>query len=222
MSRYSAVIFDLDGTLTDPKVGITRSVRYALSQLGVQENDMEKLTSFIGAPLIDSLRKHYSFDEATAHKAVELYREYFSEHGIYQNEVFPGIPELLRALNSNKTNLLVATLKPTVFAERVLEHFGLRRHFSFVAGSNLDMTITVKADIVGAALAKAPTVGKREIAMVGDREHDVHGALKHGIDSIAVTYGYGSVEELENARPTHLVHSVKELQKLLCGRAVKQ
>jgi phosphoglycolate phosphatase len=214
MSEYVLILFDLDGTLTDPRVGITRSVRYALAKFGLQA-DIEQLITFIGPPLHESFQHFYSFDETQARQAVEYYREYYSATGIYENAVYPGIPELLEQLKAQGKTITVATSKPTFFAEKVLAHFNLSAYFTLVAGSNLDGTRTVKAEIINYVMQKLPNFPKQSMVMIGDRKHDVIGAQCTGIDSIAVTYGYGSLEELTNAAPTYLVHSVKELKSLL-------
>lgn len=215
MTDYDPIIFDLDGTLTDPKLGITKSVRYALSKFGIQVADLESLVSWIGAPLHESFKRHYSFDESKTHKAVEYYREYFSEQGIHENSVYPGVPELLTRLRERGKRLVVATYKPRVFAERVLKNFGLREHFLSVAGNTLDFDLPSKTEIIRSALSEIGNPSKESAVMVGDREHDIMGARENGIDSIAVTYGYGACEELKSAHPTHIVESVEELGRLL-------
>ena len=212
---YDLVLFDLDGTLTDPKIGITKSIQYALSRLGVPEDNPERLVSFIGPPLFESFKQHYSFDDATALEAVGFYREYFSDTGIYENAVYPKIPELLIHLADCGKMMGVATTKPTPFAERILVHFGLHEYFTGVVGSELEPTGVSKSKIIRRALSNSPDILKEKVIMVGDRKHDIHGARDNGIHSIGVTYGYGVVEELSAARPTHLVDSVEGLQALL-------
>lgn len=212
---YDLVLFDLDGTLTDPRIGITKSIQYALSRLGLPEDNPERLVSFIGPPLYESFREHYSFDDATALEAVALYREYFSETGIYENAVYPKIPELLSCLADRGKTLGIATTKPTPFAERILVHFDLREHFRCVVGSELTPTGVSKSEIIRRALSELPDFSKEKVIMVGDRKHDIYGARDNGILSIAVTYGYGPVDELTAARPTYLVDSVEDLHTLL-------
>jgi len=216
LTAYDAILFDLDGTLTDAGTGITKSIQYALSRFGIREQNLGLLVSFIGAPIFDSLRKRYSLDEPEARRAVEFYREYYSDFGIYENAVYPGIPELLGELREKGKKLVVATLKPVVFAERVLNHFGLADYFDLVAGSGLDAAGLSKTQIIQQALSKLTDVSKEKVVMVGDRGHDVIGARKNGIDSIAVTYGYGTLEELQNANPMHIADSVESLKTLLC------
>lgn len=215
MSGYDTILFDLDGTLTDPKVGITRSVIYALDKMGIAESDADFLECFIGPPLIVSFQKHYAMSEAEARQATVFYREYFSVTGMYENTVYPGIPEMLARLRSANKRLIVATSKPTCFAEPILQHFGLHHHFSLIVGANLDGTRIAKAEVIAHALSELDGAVRGGVVMVGDRDLDILGARQAGVDSIGVTYGYGSREELELASPTHLIHSVKELGGLL-------
>lgn len=212
---YDAIIFDLDGTLTDPKVGITKSVQYALAQLSIIEDDLNRLTPFIGPPLVESFQRYYELDAATARRAVGCYRDYFSSTGLYENCVYPGIPALLRQLHDDGKTLAVATSKATIFAERILAHFGLALYFQGIVGSNLDHTHETKTEVIAHLLREYPTFRERPTIMVGDREHDVIGARDNAVETIAVSYGYGSLAELEAARPERIVHSVAELGTLL-------
>jgi phosphoglycolate phosphatase len=212
MPRYGVVLFDLDGTLTDPGVGITRSVRYALERLG--EAVPERLGGFVGPPL-ESFQSLCGLDEVRARMAVAAYREYFAERGLFENLVYPGIPELLARLQSRSCVLLVATSKPAEYAERILGHFALRPFFHAVVGPGLDDLHASKDVIVASALQRRPDWRERGAVMVGDREHDVRGAATNGIDSVAVGYGYGSDAELAAAGSTFRVGSVAELDRLL-------
>ena len=215
MEKYSTILFDLDGTLTDPQIGITKSVQYALQRMGVIEQDLKKLIPFIGPPLTASFRLFYNMDEKQAWEAVQYYREYFSETGIFENEVYPGIPELLSKLRQEGRILGVATSKPEVFARRILEHFSLAVFFHGVVGSNLDGSMVEKDEVVACALKTMQPVDLKSVVMVGDREHDVFGARKNAIDSIAVGYGYGSEEELNRAKPTFFVRTMNDLYDVL-------
>lgn len=214
MKAYPLILFDLDGTLTDPKVGITRSVQYALDKFGLQA-ELDDLVPFIGPPLHESFQVFYAFNEKQAVQAVAYYREYYSERGLYENAVYPGIAGLLQRLREQKRELAVATSKPTFFAEKVLKHFNLDLFFSLIAGSNLDGTRTDKTEVIRFALQQLSSYSPKRVVMVGDRKHDIIGARNCGIDSIAVAYGYGSTTELAQAAPTTLVHSVEELGRLL-------
>ena len=212
---FDLILFDLDGTLTDPKIGITKSIQYGLAKLGIQEDDLDSLVPFIGAPLFLCLQDRYSLDERQAEEIVGHYREYYGETGIYENAVYPGIPELLSDLHAAGKKLAVATLKPTFFAKKVLEHFDILDCFDSVSGSNLDIAGLSKTEIIKNALDELPDTPREHVVMVGDREHDVHAAQANGVESIAVTYGYGTVEELRNAGATHLANFVSDLKTLL-------
>ena len=215
MLRYETVLFDLDGTLTDPQTGITRSVQYALRHMGITEPDLKKLIHFIGPPLVSSFRESYGMDEKQAKEAVRYYREYFSETGIFENAVYPGIFDLLTNLRHAGAILAVATSKPGVFAKRILDHFELSGFFYFVAGSNLDGSRVEKSEVIQYAMGNLPSAGVLPVVMVGDRKHDIIGARANRIDSIAVGYGYGSKEELDKAEPTYFMNSVEELMQFL-------
>ncbi len=203
-------LLDLDGTLTDSKVGITRSVQYALRCAGVDVADLETLTPYIGPPLQDSFVALAGFSEADAIRAVASYREYFAETGIFENVVYPGIHECLETLQARGWRLAVATSKPTVFAERILDHFSLRTHFEAVVGAGLDGSRRHKHEVIAVALSELG-VAAAECIMVGDREHDVIGAKTVGLRSVGVTWGYGSVQELSEAGADLLVHAVADL-----------
>ena len=213
---YTHIFFDLDGTLTDPKEGITNSVAYALASFGIQE-DPDRLTPFIGPPLIDSFMKFYHFDLPTAQKAVEKYREYFSQKGIFENKVFSGTQPLLAQLKAAGKTVCLATSKPEVFARQILEHFHMDDYFDEIVGSCLDDTRTKKGEVIGEVFTRLGEncPDKAMCVMVGDRLHDIHGAQENGLDSIGVTFGYGSQEELTQAGATHIAHSFEELAQIL-------
>jgi phosphoglycolate phosphatase len=211
---YKILFFDLDGTLTDPIEGITKSVQYALAKFDIHE-DVEKLLPFVGPPLKQSFMTHYGFDEMKARKAVGYYREYFEKQGMYENRVFDKIPELLQTLREVNKALYVVTSKPTYYAKQILMHFGLDQYFAGVIGSEMDLTNTDKAILVKIALSSHPEENRGAFVMIGDKEHDIVGAKANDIASIGVTYGAGSHEEIIGAGPTYIVHSVKELERLL-------
>lgn len=216
MKKY--LLFDLDGTLTDPKIGITTCVQYALKSFDIDEPDLDRLEPFIGPPLKESFMQFYGMDEAQAEKAVAKYRERFTELGLFENEVYKGIPEMLRRLQAMGMHLAVASSKPTVFVERILKHFHLDSYFEVVVGSELDGTRVNKDEVVCEALRRlfqgAP-IQREQVYMIGDRRFDVEGAKVHGIESVAVAYGYGDVEELKEAKADYIVLSVEELKDFL-------
>ena len=208
--NYSHVLFDLDGTLTDPKIGITKSVQYALSRMDIVEENLDKLIPFIGPPLASSFMETYHFSAAAASQAVQYYREYFVDKGMYENEPYPEIMELLDMLVAQQRTLIVATSKPTLFAERILEHFNMNHYFQWIIGSNLDGTMSDKTEIIK-HIMETKQLEASSTVMIGDRKHDIIGAHNNRIASIGVGYGYGSEEELTAVKPTCRVSSVKEL-----------
>lgn len=215
MDKYQVILFDLDGTLTDPKVGITKCIQYALEKMGIVVTDLNELEPFIGPPLQESFTKIYSFDDDQTKMAIEYYRERFKKTGMFENEIYPGITELLAQLKAHHKELVVATSKPTEFAEKILEYFQIDTYFNFVVGSNLDGTRTAKTEIIQYILDQYEDREKHEFIMIGDREHDIIGANNTGIHSIGVSYGYGSVDEINNVSPTYVVHDVVAIREIL-------
>jgi phosphoglycolate phosphatase len=210
--NYNTVLFDLDGTLTDPYLGITNSAKYALNRFDIiEEND--KLKLFIGPPLKKSFMEYCKLNEYDAKKAIEYYREYYAEKGIYENELYNGIDAVLKQLNENNIQCIVATSKLEEYAIKVLQYFNIDHYFRYVVGSNLDGTLSEKGDIIKHGIEKYKLV-KENTIMVGDREYDVIGAKSNGIDSIGVLYGYGTKEELDKAGPTYMCNTIDELFKL--------
>jgi phosphoglycolate phosphatase len=183
--RLQRILFDLDGTLTDPKEGITKSVAYALNQLDAPVEDLDTLLPYIGPPLFDSFIEINGFSEDKARRAVELYRERYSTVGKFENAVIPGIPELLEGLKEQGYVLYVATSKPTVFAEQITQHYGLARYFEHIGGSNLDGTRSKKQEVIQYVLDQNGLAPEQSI-MIGDRMHDIIGAIGCGVESIAV------------------------------------
>lgn len=212
---YQYILFDLDGTLTDPGVGITNSVAYALKKYNIIVEDKTELYKFIGPPLQESFQKFYGFSEDQSLEAVEYYREYFKVTGIYENEVYSGIEEMLLSLKKAGKYILLATSKPEEFAKRILEHFRLDKYFDYVAGATMDGTRSRKGEIIQYAIDHYPIEKLSEAVMVGDREHDIIGACQTGIDSVGVLYGYGDYEELSKAGATFIANGVEEILKLV-------
>ena len=213
---YKLCIFDLDGTLTDPKLGITRSFQYALASFGINE-ELDNLTRFIGPPLRDSFRVSYNFTESDTEKAVAKFREYYTETGLFENSVYPDIPGLLQKLKDSGRTLAVATNKVAIYSKLILEHFDIAGYFSFVSGDEMDGSLTKngKTDIIRIALGALDPERKMPAVMIGDRELDIFGAREAGIDSIGNTWGYGSRSELETAGATWIVDSADELLRLI-------
>lgn len=210
----STLLFDLDGTLTDPREGITRSVQFALARLGIDEPDLTALEHFIGPPLLQCFMSTYNLDEATAWQAVNHYRERFSVTGLYENELFDGVPELLEALLANGRTLYIATSKPTVFAREIARHFAFDRHFKVIYGSELDGTRTNKVELI-AHLLQQEQLDPSQALMIGDRKHDLIGAQRNGLQAIGVGYGFGSREELLAENPAHYCATLADLRTVL-------
>lgn len=213
--EYKYILFDLDGTLTDSGIGITNSVMYALKKYGIAVSDRRELNRFIGPPLTDSFQNFYGFTEEEAKKAVEYYREYYRDKGIFENYLYEGFEDLLRVLKENNKILIVATSKPEVFAKQILEHFGVDQYFTYIAGSNLDGTRVNKDEVIRYALESCKITDLSNAIMIGDREHDIIGAKKVGIDSMGVLFGYGSRKELEKAGAKFIAATVEEIGQVL-------
>lgn len=212
---YKYILFDLDGTLTDPGIGITNSVMYALKKFNIEVEDRASLYKFIGPPLLDSFEKYYGFSKEDSEQALKYYREYFKPHGLYENEVYEGIEELLVALKQQGKSLIVATSKPEEFAIEILEHFKLDKYFDFIAGATMDEKRVKKADVIAYALEECGVSDLASAIMVGDREHDILGAKQIGLASIGVLYGYGDQEELETVGATYIAESADEILKII-------
>lgn len=215
MKKYSVVLFDLDGTLSDPKIGITKSVQFALQKAGIKVNDLDELEPFIGPPLQVSFREMYDFDDTQITQAIRAYRDRFTESGMFENQLYEGIPALLSNLKEEGYTLAVATSKPTVFAKQIIEYFQLESFFDLIVGSHLDGSRSAKSEIIAEVLQHFNLFPKEQFIMIGDRNYDVLGAYDNQIDAIGVTYGYGSLEELKNESPTYIVDHVSDLQKYL-------
>ncbi|KRQ07466.1 HAD family hydrolase [Bradyrhizobium sp. DASA03076] len=203
------IYFDLDGTLTDPKPGITGSIQYALKKLGQAVPSQDELTWCIGPPLHASLKKLTGTD-ALADQALLLYRERFSEVGLFENTPYPSIHDTLAAIAATGARMFVATSKPAVYASRIIEHFGLKPYFERVFGSELDGTRVDKRDLLRYALDETKVDAAGAI-MIGDRSHDVVGARTNGMTAIGVLYGYGSEAELRDAGAHHICAAHPEL-----------
>ena len=215
---YKTYLFDLDGTITDPGIGITDSVMYALSKFGMKVEERSQLYRFIGPPLFDSFRDFYGFDKMKAEQAVAYYREYYRDKGIYGCYVYEGIEMLLQKLRAKGCYILLATSKPEPFARQILEHFNLSQYFDVIAGSDFENVRNTKAKVIAYALStfahntgKTVEEMKASTVMVGDRFHDVEGANENGLPTIGVTFGYGSKEELVVAGATYIAVTPQDI-----------
>lgn len=212
---YQYILFDLDGTLTDPSEGIVNSVIYALKKQGITENDREKLKSFIGPPLIDAYMEHYGFSKEKAMETVMFYREYFSVTGLFENQIYHGIAPLLKKLYDAGNRLVLATSKPQPFAEQILEHFGIREYFYFVAGATMDESRSHKNAVLEYAIKECGIKDPSRSVMIGDRKYDVLGGKKFGFKTIGLLYGFGSEEEINDCNPDFIAKTVDELAEIL-------
>ena len=214
MKNYKYILFDLDGTLTDPSLGITKSVEYALKKFEIPVGNRGELEKFIGPPLINSFMEFYDFDKEKAVKAVAVYREYFSVKGIFENKIYDSIEDTLERLKKMGKIIILATSKPEKFAKQILEFFKIDKYFDFVCGATMDEKLCEKNDIIRYALSKIGNLNENAI-MVGDRKFDILGAKENGIDSIGVTYGFGNLEELNFAGADYIISAPEEIFNII-------
>ncbi|MBE6730438.1 MAG: HAD family hydrolase [Ruminococcaceae bacterium] len=213
--KYNTVLFDLDGTLTDPGEGITNSVIHSLKYFGIEEKDRVKLYKFIGPPLWESFEVFYGFSREKAVEAVEHYREYYKVKGIYENYLYEGVKEMLESLKSAGIKILVATSKPEKFANIILEHFGIAKYFDFIGGASMDGKRVNKDDVIAYTLKSAEVSDVSKCVMVGDRLHDILGAKALDMDSIGVLYGYGDYKELSEAGATYIAENPEKAVEII-------
>lgn len=214
---YQYILFDLDGTLTNSELGITKSVQHALKKFGIEVEDRTVLRPFIGPPLGESFQVYYGMSKEESERAIEYYRERFSVKGLYENEVYEGVEKMLQDLKESGKKLILATSKPEKFTMLILEHFDLLKYFDFVAGATMDGSRGEKADVIRYALEISGIEDKTEAIMVGDRKFDILGAKENGLASIGVLYGFGDREELTEAGADYIVERAEDIVKVLLG-----
>lgn len=219
---YHTILFDLDGTLTDSGPGITNSVAYALKKWNIEEKDINVLRKFVGPPLDASFAKYYGFSKEKCVQAIQYYREYYLTKGIYENQVYDGMEDLLKWLRDTGRRAIVATSKPEPSAIHVLEYFHMDSYFDIIAGATMDGSRVEKSDVIRYALDRAGIRDLSGVVMVGDRENDIQGAKANGLDSIGVLYGYGSREELEEAGAMQIAETVEDLRRCIGQPARKE
>ena len=214
---FTHIFFDLDGTLTDPAQGITNSFIHALKYFGREIPSYEELCNLIGPPLPYSFETILGFPKEKVMEAVAKYREYFATKGLYENSVYPGIPELLQTLKANGKHLVVATSKPEEYSIKIIDHFGLSKYFDFVCGSLMDESRSKKSEVISYALQRCglSESDKERVLMVGDRHHDIEGAQQNGLKSCGVLFGYGSRTELEDAGADYIAEDINELSEVI-------
>ena len=212
---YQTILFDLDGTLTDSSLGITNSVRFALEKMDLPVPAREELLPFIGPPLKESFSKYFHLSDQDSQRAVAFYRQYFSKIGLFENQLYPDVLPVLSDLSASGKKLILATSKPQIFAVQILEHFQIKDFFQVIAGATLDGQRSTKADVIQHALEMAQISDTRQCLMVGDRKHDIEGANAHLMDSAGVLYGFGSINELEEAGATYILDKLADLPSLI-------
>lgn len=210
-----AILFDLDGTLSNSKEGITKCVQYALKHFGIEEPDLDKLDVFIGPPLVDSFMKYYGFSEEKAREATAKYRERYSPIGVHETSMYPGSKECLEELKKQGYVIGMASSKPEHYCKIVLEDFGILELFDDVVGATMDGRIDTKEEVLEEVFRRWSHFGKDEICLIGDTMYDVEGANAHDIPCIAVTYGFGDVEEMRAGGAVAFVDNLMELPELL-------
>ena len=212
---YKYALFDLDGTLTDPELGITNCVAYALRHFGIEVEDLHSLRPFIGPPLVDSFMRFYSFSKEDALEATNKYRERFETVGLYENEAYGAIYGVLDELRRAGVTLAVASSKPEIFTKKIIEHFDMSKYFAAVCGSELDGRRVNKAEVIAYALDKLGSPPSSDVIMIGDREYDIIGAHKNGVAATGVLYGFGSKEELTSAGADKIAATPEEIPGII-------
>lgn len=217
MKKYTVLLFDLDGTLTDPKEGITKCVQYALDFMGIKEEKLDKFEKFIGPPLDNSFREFYGMNDEDAWKAVAKYRERFNKVGKYENFVYEGIVDLLKELRKGNCKVGVATSKPEDMARDILDKFELSQYFDEITGSDYEGKLHEKYQVILEALKRfdIPKEHFGEVLMIGDRKFDIIGGKLAGVDTMGVKYGYAPEGELEESGADYIVSDIKELKEWL-------
>lgn len=208
------LLFDLDGTIIDSKDGILDAVQHTLFQYGIEER-REKLICYVGPPIVDALTRFHHFTLEDARKAVPIYRSYYAVHGMKGNEVFPGVMEVMEKFLRQGKKLAVATSKPIEVAMPILEELGLTSYFTAIGGSSLSGERPHKVDVIRYVLEKLGVQDPAQVVMIGDRSYDIEGAKQAGIDSVGVLYGYGSIEELNEAGAGRIVEVPADLLVLI-------
>ena len=207
-------LFDLDGTLVDPGVGITSGVQYALKHFGIEVEDRRQLYPFIGPPLLDSFMEFFNLNETQAHEAVDYYREYYGATGLFENTVYPGIKTVLDQLKSQGKIIALATSKPEVFAERILAHYQLTDYFEYIGGATFDGVRSHKLDVIRYVLQALGNPASDQVVMVGDRKFDVLSGNQLSLTTVGVLYGYGSQAELQTAQADYIISQPTDLLQI--------
>lgn len=213
---FNHAFFDLDGTLTDPKEGILNAFHYTISKLGLENKTDGFLETLIGPPLFNSFKEHFGFNDDNVIDAINCFREFYSQKGIFQNKIYPGIEDLLAKLTLNNISLYIATSKPYDYASQIIEHFGLNKYFKDIAGSLMDGSRVEKHEIIAYQIQKHNLQNHKDIIMIGDRKHDILGSHYHSIPCISVLWGYGSNLEFQENHSDYIVDNPAQILKIIC------
>lgn len=213
--KYTNILFDLDGTITDSEAGILNSIVYALNKMNISAPEKNSLRVFIGPPLKESFQKLFHLSEHEAEQAIKYYREYYEEIGMFENKIYTGIVEVLTSLQKAGCQLYIATSKPEIYAKKILTYFQLEKFFKGIYGASLDGIRSQKAAVIHYGLEQAKITPANGTIMIGDRSHDINGARENVLESIGVLYGFGDYAELKKARATYIVENPKEIEQLL-------
>ncbi|MEE0595168.1 MAG: HAD hydrolase-like protein [Agathobacter sp.] len=212
-----AILFDLDGTLIDSSEGITKSTQYALAHYGIIENDLSKFYKFIGPPLVASFKKYYDFPEEQAVEAVAVYRERYNKIGLFECSLYPGVRECIEKLKAQGYLIGMASSKPEVSCRRILEHFGILELFDDVVGATFDGRIDTKEEVLNEVMRRWSDVPKDEMCLIGDTMFDVEGANQVGIRTVAVTFGFGNVQEMVEAGAVAVCDDMEKLPDIVAA-----
>ena len=215
MKKYDIIAFDLDGTLTNPERGLVASFVYALGKMGVDYGEKAKLKRFIGPPIYEEWQRCFGFTPEESTKALLVFREYYSVYGWWDNEIYPGVKEMLEKLKRAGKKIILATSKPEVFAKKILELFDISIYFDFIGGAATDKTRDKKSEVLEYGLQSIGARDRSRVILVGDRIYDAEGAKICGIDSLGVLYGHGSEEEVRSGGFTLVANTVEEIADIL-------
>ncbi len=215
MKKYDVIIFDLDGTLSNSKEGITKCVQYALKSIDIIEEDLEKLEHFIGPPLLAEFMKSYNLNEEVGKECVATYRSRYVPIGVYETEIYPGTEDMLKELKRKGKYIALATSKPQSMAEEVLKYLKIDKYFDKVKGADLHGPVQSKDEVLTALFDMIENKDKEQYLMIGDTSFDIVGANKVGIDSIGVSFGFGDTKEMISHGALTIVESMKDLSQII-------
>lgn len=213
------ILFDLDGTLSDSSEGIINTFKYTINELNYPVPEDKVIYTFIGPPIVETFKNTFGMSEEETRRAVQIFRPYYGKNGMFQNELYQGIEEMLETLKQAGYMMGIATSKPEVYAVKILENFGIAHYFDVIVGASLDDKFSKKYDIMELAIKKAREIEDiDEITMVGDRSYDMESSVKLGVEAIGVTYGFGSEEEVRSTGANVVCHKPSEITQYLLNK----